>query len=121
GIHEREAGLIAAFWMDAGAGHGSLSDLERQESPITTDELRASLPTAQLRLLFMKTAILLTYADGKVTSEERKILAEYAGALEIAADTMQTLENDVKEYLLEQLARLNNTDATVQVARKLGV
>ena len=31
GVHEREAGLIASFWIDAGGG-GPLSDLERAEA-----------------------------------------------------------------------------------------
>jgi tellurite resistance protein len=121
GLHEREAGLIAAFWIESGAGTGRLSDLEREKTPITAEELKAALSTPQLRLLFMKTAILLTYADGVVTPEERQILGEYSAALGVDAATVATLENNVKEYLLEQLAHLNNTDATVEVAKKLGV
>ena len=50
GVHEREAGLIAAFWMDAGAGHGLLSDLEREETPIAPSDLAAALPTAELTI-----------------------------------------------------------------------
>src|SRR4051812_2143640 len=96
GVHEREAGLIAAFWIDAGRGHGLLSDLEREETPISTAELAAALPTAQLRLLFAKSAILLTYADGKVTPEERKILNDFAGALDLDTQTMSALEVGVK-------------------------
>jgi tellurite resistance protein len=119
GVHEREAGLIAAFWMDAGAGHGLLSDLEREEVPITPAELAAALPTAQLRLLFAKTAILLTYADGKVTDEERKIMQEFSTALGLDDDTMKALETSVKEYLLKHLAHLHNSEAVVEVAKKL--
>ena len=119
GVHEREAGLIASFWMDAGAGHGLLSDLEREETPITPAELAAALPSNDLRLLFAKTAILLTYADGKVTDEERKILTEFSSALGIDKKTMDDLEVAVKEYLLKHLAHLHNTDAVVEVSKKL--
>ena len=119
GVHEREAGLIASFWMDAGAGHGLLSDLEREETPITPAELAAALPSAELRLLFAKTAILLTYADGKVTDEERKILHAFSSALSIDEKTMDNLEVSVKEYLLKHLAHLHNTDAVVEVSKKL--
>ncbi len=119
GVHEREAGLIASFWMDAGAGHGLLSDLEREETPITPTELAAALPTTQLRLLFAKTAILLTYADGKVTPEERKILQEFSTALGLDQETMDALEVSVKEYLLKHLAHLHNSEAVVEVAKKL--
>jgi tellurite resistance protein len=119
GVHEREAGLIAAFWMDAGHGHGLLSDLEREETPITPAELAATLTTAELRLVFAKTAILLTYADGKVTPEERKIMKEFSTALGLDDETMNALEVSVKEYLLRHLAHLHNTDAVVEVAKKL--
>jgi tellurite resistance protein len=119
GIHEREAGLIASFWMEAGQGHGLLSDLEREETPITATELAAALPTAELRLVFAKTAILLTYADGKVTPEERQIMQEFATALGLDSETMTALETSVKEYLLRHLAHLHNTDAVVEVAKKL--
>ena len=119
GVHEREAGLIASFWMDAGAGHGLLSDLEREETPITGAELAAALPSNELRLLFAKTAILLTYADGKVTDEERKILQEFSGALNIDQATMDALEASVKEYLLQHLAHLHNSEGVVEVAKKL--
>jgi tellurite resistance protein len=120
GVHEREAGLIAAFWMDAGTGHGLLSDLEREETPISPEELAAALHTAQLRLLFAKTAILLAYADGKVTPEERQILKTFSDALGLDEATMNALETSVKEYLLKHLAHLHNTDAVVEVQRKLG-
>ena len=119
GVQEREAGLIASFWMDAGAGHGLLSDLEREETPITPEELAAALPSPDLRLLFAKTAILLTYADGKVSDEERKIMKEFSGALGLDQETMDALEVGVKEYLLKHLAHLHNTDAVVAVSKKL--
>jgi tellurite resistance protein len=119
GVHEREAGLIASFWMDAGAGHGLLSDLEREETPITPAELASVLNTPEQRLLFIKTAILLTYADGKVTDEERAILKEFSSALGIDQPTMDALEVAVKEYLLQHLAHLHNTDAVVEVSKKL--
>jgi uncharacterized membrane protein YebE (DUF533 family) len=119
GVHEREAGLIAAFWMDAGAGHGLLSDLEREETPITPEELAAILTTNQMRLLFAKSAILLTYADGKVTDAERAIMEKYSKALNLDDDTMKALEVSVKDYLLKHLAHLHNTDAVVEVSKKL--
>src|SRR4051794_10665795 len=121
GVHEREAGLIASFWMDAGAGHGLLSDLEREETPISAAELAAALPSAQLRLLFAKTAILLTYADGKVSDDERKIMKDFSGALGLDQQTMDALEVAVKEYLLKHLAHLHNSEAVVEVAKKLEV
>jgi tellurite resistance protein len=119
GLHEREAGLIASFWIDAGGG-GSLSDLERGAA-ISAAELAASLHSEQERMLFIKTAILLTWADGKVTDAERQSVAAFAKALGVDAATVEKLEAGVKDFLLQQLAHVQNTDATRAVAKKMKV
>ena len=65
GLHEREEALVASFWGEVGGNAGALGELERGSS-ITGDELGAALPTPELRRLFVKTSILLAWADGKV-------------------------------------------------------
>lgn len=119
GVHEREAGLVASFWIEAGGGV-LLSELERTEA-ISAAELAAALPTAAERELFIKTAILLMYADGKVSDPERQICSEYARALDIGDSELKRLEEGVKEFLLSHVSHLHNTDAAVAVANKLGV
>jgi hypothetical protein len=119
GLHEREAGLIASFWIDAGHGAAALSDLERSES-IKPAELALALHSDEERQLFMKTAILLTWADGHVSEAEHTSLREFAHALEIDETTLTTLETAVKDFLLGHLVHLQNTDATKKVAQKLG-
>ena len=117
GLHEREAGLIASFWIDAG-GSGSLSDLERGAT-ITPAELATALHTPEERALFAKTALLLTWADGEVTDAERKSVAAFAHALGIDGAALDKLESGVKDFLLQQLAHVHNVDATREVAKKL--
>lgn len=119
GLHEREAGLVASFWIEAGGGV-LLSELERTE-PISAAELAAALPTTAEREVFVKTAILLMYADGKVSDAERQIVSEYARSLEIGEGELKRLEEGVKEFLLSHVAHLHNTDASRAVANKLGV
>jgi tellurite resistance protein len=120
GLHEREAGLIASFWIDVGGGSVPLSDLERQTS-ITPAELAAALHSDRERQLFLKTAILLTWADGKVTDAEHKSVREYARALHIDDSAVDRMADAVKEYLLGHLAHLHNSDAATEVAKKLKV
>ncbi len=120
GVHEREEGLIASFWIEVGGGGGSLSDLNRQGNS-SPQELAHVIHGENERMLFMKTAVLLTFADGKVTPEEEKALHEYAAALGISHEALGELQVQVKEYLLNHLAHLNNTDATTAVAKKLEV
>ena len=79
------------------------------------------MPTAGERELFIKTAILLMYADGKVSDPERQIVSEYARALDIGDGELKRLEDGVKEFLLSHVSHLHNTDAARAVANKLGV
>ena len=119
GVHEREAGLIASFWIDAGGG-GPLSDLERAES-IKPADVAAALHSDAERQLFIKTAILLTWADGEVSAAEKKAVGEFARALGIDDATLDKLDAGVKDFLLGQLVHIQNTDAVSSVAKKLKV
>ncbi|HZS41745.1 MAG TPA: hypothetical protein VFF06_33180 [Polyangia bacterium] len=120
GLHEREAGLIASFWIDAGHGAAALSDLERGDAMKPAD-LATILRTDEERQVFIKTALLLTWADGEVTDAERKIVREFAAALAIDGPKIERLESEVKDFLLHHLAHVQNTDATLQVVKKLEV
>ncbi len=118
GMHEREAGLIASFWIDAGGGAGALSDLERSEA-IKPAELAAALHSDDERQLFIKTALLLTWADGKVSDAEKKAVQEFARALGVDDKTLEKLDAGVKDFLLGHLVHLQNTDAAREVAKKM--
>jgi tellurite resistance protein len=119
GLHEREAGLIASFWIEAGGGAGALSDLERSED-IRPAELATALRSAEQRQLFIKTAILLTWADGSVSPAEQQAVHDFARALGLDDLTLEKLDASVKDFLLSHLVHLQNTDATREVAKKLG-
>jgi tellurite resistance protein len=119
GLHDREAGLIASFWIDAGGG-GPLSDLERAEA-IKPADVAAALHSDAERQLFIKTAILLTWADGEVSAAEKKSVGEFAKALGIDDPTLEKLDAGVKDYLLAQLVHVQNSDAVSSVAKKLKV
>ncbi len=120
GVHEREAGLIASFWIDAGGGGGSLSDLERAES-IKPADVAAALHSDAERQLFIKTAILLTWADGEVSAAEKKAVGDFARALGIDEAALEKLDAGVKDFLLGQLVHVQNTDAVRSVAKKMKV
>jgi tellurite resistance protein len=119
GIHEREAGLIASFWIDAGGG-GPLSDLERAES-IKPADVAAALHSDAERQLFIKTAILLTWADGSVSAAEKKAVHDFAKALGVDDTMLETLDASVKDFLLGQLVHVQNSEAVSSVAKKLKV
>lgn len=119
GMHEREAALIASFWADAGGTFSALAELERRQ-PITAQELGAILNTPQLRQLFVKTALLMAFADGKVSEEESQLVRAYAEHLGLTED-LGNLEAQVKEFLLGQLAHIHNTQGLAEIAKKLAI
>lgn len=119
GVHEREAALIASFWADAGGGAAALAELQRAGT-ISSAELAGQLVTPAVRELFLRTALLLAYADGKVSDKERTILDDFAKALG-AGDRVAVLENEAKEYLLSHLTHVQNSAAVAEVAKKLSL
>jgi tellurite resistance protein len=120
GLHEREEALVASFWAEVGGGAGALAELQRG-SDITSAELGAALSSPPLRNLFVKTSILMAWADGKVTDAERKIISDFASGLGVGTAELGRLEAAVKEYLLSHLAPIKNSEAVAGVAKKLGV
>ena len=123
GVHEREMALIAAFYGTPAEGEPrhatSLAELNRL-GPLAPSELAAALPNATLRELFIKTAILLAYADGSVSSAERAQIRAYAEGLKVDGQTQSALEEAVRDQMMLPLSRLSNMEAVAKVAKKLG-
>lgn len=119
GLHEREAALIGSFWADTGGSFHALASLERSAA-ITGEELAAALDNAALRRVFLKTALLMAFADGKVSEQESTLVRTYADALGLTSE-LSTLEAEVKDYLLSQLAHIHNSEALAEIAKKLAI
>src|SRR5687768_15415526 len=99
GLHERELALIADFYGDTAEGrpeHVGAASLQRL-GPLDPATLAAVLTEAAPRELFLKTAYLLAWADGQVSTGERSTIDAFAGALEVPAETRKRLEAEVKD------------------------
>lgn len=120
GVHEREVALIASFWSESGGGAQALAELQRR-GPISPADLAAALPSERERALFVKTALLLGWSDGKLSPNETRVIEDYAAALGVDSATVERLEGIVKEFLLDQISHLANTDAARKVAKELKV
>jgi tellurite resistance protein len=118
GIHEREMAMIQDFYS-AAAGE-TVASLERV-GPFEPGDLVEFLGEKAHRELFIKTALLLAWADGKVSTKERAKIAAFAKALDVSSDLQERLEAEVKDFLLRPLAALANTHAASKVAKKLGL
>lgn len=121
GHEEREGILIRSLWMDAVGEEkeGDISAIEKM-SDISAADLATSLRSPELRRVFMKTALLLAWADGSVSEPERKWIEDTAKVLGIAEKELAHEDDQVRTFLLSQFANLQNVDAAKQVAKKLG-
>lgn len=119
GLHEREAALVAGFWEEAGGSERALAELTKGE-PITSAELAHAMPSVELRRLFIKTALLMAFADGAVSSKESELVREFTHKLGLAGE-LDALEGQVKDFLLSQLAHIHNVDALTEIAQKLKI
>jgi len=119
GLHEREAALIGGFWEEAGGSEHALEQAVKG-TPITGTELATALPSVELRRLFIKTALLMAFADGQVSGKESVLVRELTGQLGLSSE-LAAMEGQVKDFLLSQLAHIHNTDALTEIAKKLAI
>lgn len=117
-VHEREAAMITEFFNSTTDHSSHMAALERQPK-LEPANLAAILPSADLRQLFIKTAILLAHVDGAYAGPEAKQIAEYAKACGIDAPALTKLEASVKDYLLGHLSHLQNIQGVADVAKDL--
>lgn len=121
GHEEREGILIKSLWMDA---VGADSDVDYQAveklSDISTKDLAISLRSPELRRVFLKTALLLAWADGDYSDKERAWIKDAAAAMGIGEKELAREDELVRTFLLSQLSNLANMDAAKEVAKKLG-
>ena len=122
GHEEREGMLIQSFWMDA-VGPSRVHDLQAfsRETSFDTALLSSGLPSAEQRELFVRTGLMLCYADGKMSPAEKTWLWDVGATLGFAAPAMDALDDAIRSYLLGQLSHLKNVDALRTVARELGL
>jgi len=117
-LHPQERAIIQEFHA---GGHDKASDLGSlaRGGALEPQTLAAILGGPEAQRLFLKTAFLCAWADGRCSAEEAKTIEAYAKACGVDAAQLAELEATVKEYLLAQLAHLQNVDAAVEVKREL--
>lgn len=117
GVHDREMTLLRGFYESC----------TRAGDPRFEDVLRGAFdPAAAAGLfpgdagkLFIKSLVLLAFADGHYGRAEDELIRSYAEAFGIADAT--PLVDSTREYLLASLAHVQNLDALKKVAERLQI
>jgi|GEM_PF-1689669 len=94
GEHPREVELIDQFESQVPGERGAV-DL-------------SSLNTSEHKEVFLKSLVLVAFADGRVTDQERAVIDRYADALQIDADTRTRAWTDVASSLLSVFSGIQN-------------
>ncbi len=94
GTHEAELELIESLV-------GEISedlDEQLQLQEMNPDKLAQQLPGDELRATFIRVAVLLTLADGKIGDKERARTLEYASALGISEADYTAAEQSITQW-----------------------
>lgn len=108
GEHPREVELIDTFESQVPGPSGSV-DL-------------STLTTPEHREVFLKSIVLVAFADGNVSPEERRVVEGYANALGLDADTRARAWTEVASSLLSVFSGIQNyRDQVVLLGESMGL
>lgn len=118
GVHDNEMRLIREFYEScARAGDPRLEDVAG--GPFDPAVAKAHFDTPELAKMFVKSLILLAFADRKYARLEDDLIRQYAEALGLSGDEVTALHEATKEFLLASLSHVQNLEALKAVAKNL--
>ena len=118
---EEEVSLIRQFYegcRPASADFPGFDTLAGERGAVTI--AAGDFPDPAHREMVLALCVMVAYADGDYSAAERAAVAQAAGSLGVAADRIEAVLAQVKDFMLAQLARLPDADSVAVVARELG-
>jgi hypothetical protein len=120
-VHATEQVLLQEFYNACRHDTHGLADYQDIiRADLNLASMKDILDSAELRHTFIKSCLLMSFADGRYSAEEQAKIAEFAKALDIDDASLATLKDQVTEHLLGQLAGVHNVDALCEVSKELG-
>jgi hypothetical protein len=119
-VHQSEQVMIKSFYdacREEAAGLADFKDIVAQE--FDAEEAAEILNTPALRHTFLKSCLLLAFADGRYSEAEQAKIQEFAAALGVEDAALAELKDQVTEHLFSQIAHIENIDALREIAREL--
>lgn len=118
GMDPREEALIRAFYEGNRPAHGSDYDTVVR-TPFDLEVAKTLLKTTPERTTFLHTCFLVAFVDHKISAQERALLDSWAAGLGFSKEQASEVQSQVKDFLVGGLSKIRNTEAVLQVARKL--
>jgi tellurite resistance protein len=119
-VHQTELVLIRQFYEACREDVSGLADFEDVIArDFDKDEAAEILSTPELRRTFLKSCYLLAFADGEFSEKEGAVLAKLADDLGVDEAMQAAVREEVQDYLLRQISRIQNVDALMEVAKEL--
>ena len=117
GVHDAEAVMLKQFYGACQDDAGALTNFsELVNGPFDIADASRVLETPERKAVFLRSCILLAYADGRYSQPERDKVRSFADGLGIPAGATLALEESVADQLLQNIARISNVDALKEVA-----
>lgn len=119
GVHDNEMALIREFYGScARAGDPALEEVA--EGDFDPERARSLFGSdAEHQDIFVKSLVLLAYADGDYGDREDRMIRDLAGAVGLGDADVDRLKEATQEYLMASLSHVKNVEALREVRRKL--
>ena len=118
GVHDNEMALVREFY-DGCARTGDPRLEEVAKGPFDPARAREVFDTPELGQLFVKSLVLLAFADGTYAPEEDARIREYAAAVGVDGEAVDKLLQSTRDFLMGSLAHVRNTEALTEVMKRL--
>ncbi len=118
GIHDNEMSMIREFYQGcARAGDPKLEEVARGSFAI--ERAKALFDTPELAKMFVKSLILLAFADGEYAQAEDDLIREWSPQLGVSSTEVDALLEATKEHMMAALSHVQNLDALKAVRQSL--
>jgi hypothetical protein len=118
GIHDNEMSLIREFYEScARAGDPRLEEVAKGSFDV--ERAKQLFDSPVLAKLFIKSAILLGYADREVGKAEDDLIRGWASSLGVSSAEVDGLFEATQEHMMAALAHVQNLDALKAVRQSL--
>ena len=118
GVHDNEMSLIREFYESCSrAGDPKLEEVVR--GPFQVERAKQLFDGPDLSKMFVKSLILLAFADGEYGQAEDDLIRQWASTLGVSSAEVDALHEATKEHMLGALAHVQNLDALKSVRQSL--